>query len=184
MKDAFKYNEAPANDPVRIEQVYAEKPSGGVVVEPGFDAPETTAVGVLSGGKFGVIKGYRLVEAVAVADTTISLKKGSGIAKGDIIAFGKKGVKCTAVNTSGTEKDIVTVTMGVVIPAQTVLYQAKAESEDAAEPLYKPKYVTGNKIFAGKGDQPVRLINGANLRKETANIGEDIAALLSNIELV
>lgn len=184
MKDAFKYNEAPAKEPVRIEQVYAEKPSGGVVVEPGFDAPETTAVGVLSSGKFGVIKGYRLIEAVAVADTTISIEKGSGVVKNDIIAYGKKGVKCTTVNSTDVNKDVVTVTMGVVIPAGTVLYQAKAESEDAAEPLYKPKYVTGNKIFAGKGDQPVRLINGANLRKETANIGEDIAAGLSNIELV
>ena len=184
MKDAFKYNEAPAKEPVRIEQVYAEKPSGGVVVEPGFDAPETTAVGVFSSGKFGVIKGYRLIEAVTVADTTISIEKGSGVVKNDIIAYGKKGVKCTAVNSTDVNKDVVTVTMGVVIPAGTVLYQAKAESEDAAEPLYKPKYVTGNKIFAGKGDQPVRLINGANLRKETANIGEDIAAGLSNIELV
>ena len=184
MKDAFKYNEAPAKEPVRIEQVYAEKPSGGVVVEPGFDAPETTAVGVLSSGKFGVIKGYRLIEAVAVADTTISIEKGSGVVKNDIIAYGRKGVKCTAVNSTDANKDVITATMGVVIPAGTVLYQAKAESEDAAEPLYKPKYVTGNKIFAGKGDQPVRLINGANLRKETANIGEDIAAGLSNIELV
>lgn len=192
MKDAFKYNEVPANDPVRIEQVYAEKPGGGVVVEPGFDAPETTAVGVLSSGKFGVIKGYRLIEAVAVADTTISIEKGSGVAKNDVIAYGKKGVKCTAVNTTDANKDVVTVTMGMVIPVGTVLYQAKEASTEAsegveakdAEPLYKPKYVTGNKIFAGKGDQPVRLINGANLRKETANIGEDIAALLSNIELV
>lgn len=186
MKDAFKYNAAPANDPVRIEQVYAEKPSGGVVVEPGFDAPETTAVGVNANGKFAVIKGYRLVAAVAEADTTISIEKGSGIAKSDVIAFGKLGVACTAVNTAGADKDVITVKMGIAIPAGTVLYQAKAVSaEDApAESLYKPKYVTGNKIYAGKGDQPVRLINGANLRKETANIGEDIAAQLSNIELV
>ena len=33
------YNEAGANEPVRIEQVFAEKPAGGIVKEPGFDAP-------------------------------------------------------------------------------------------------------------------------------------------------
>ena len=150
MKDAFKYNEAPGNDPVRIEQVYAEKPAGGVVVEPGFDAPETTAVGVLSSGKFAVIKGYRLLATAGTADTTISIEKGSGVVKGDVIAYGKKGVKCTAVNTTDPEKDVVTVSMGVEIPAGTVLYQAKEASVEAAEgveakdaePLYKPKYVT------------------------------------------
>jgi hypothetical protein len=42
----------------------------------------------------------------------------------------------------------------------------------------------GNTVFGGLGDQPVRLINGANVRKETACIGSDIEALLVTIKRV
>ena len=66
----------------------------------------------------------------------------------------------------------------------TVLYQAKAASESEAEPIYTPVYVTGNRLVANEGDQSVRLINGANLRKETANIASEVAALLPMIALV
>lgn len=91
---------------------------------------------------------------------------------------------CTAVDTSATDKDVVTVTLGVDIDAGTVLYQAKAASADAAEPIYTPVFVTGNRLEAKEGDQSVRLINGANLRKETANVASEVAALLPMIALV
>lgn len=68
--------------------------------------------------------------------------------------------------------------------AGKVLYQAKAADESSAEPIYTPVYVTGNSLEANKGDQPVRLINGANLRKETANVASEVAALLPMIALV
>ena len=71
MKDRFSYNEAEAADPIRIEQVFAEKPGGGLVIEPGFDAPETTAVGLNSDGKYAVIKSYRLLADVGAEDSTI-----------------------------------------------------------------------------------------------------------------
>lgn len=186
MKDRFSYNAAETADPIRIEQVYAEKPGGGLVVEPGFDAPETTAVGLNDNGKYAVIKGYRLVAEVAAADTTINIAKGSGVAVGDFIGYGKVAVKCTKLVTTDKNKDVVTVTLGIAIPAGKVLYQAKAASAEnsPAEPIYTPDYILGNKIYAGKGEQPVRLINGANVRKETANIGDDIAAMLLTIKRV
>ena len=183
MEVNFKHNDPAAVEPIRIEQVFAEKPGGGLVENPTFDAPATTAVGEKD-GKFALIKAYRLVAAVAAGDTTISIAKGSGVAVGDVIATGKKGVACSKVDTSAADKDVVTVTLGVEVAAGKVLYQAKAASADAATPLLTPVYVTGNGLKANAGDQPVRLINGANLRKETANIASEVAALLPTIHLV
>ncbi|HBC28979.1 MAG TPA: hypothetical protein DC006_04825 [Prevotellaceae bacterium] len=181
-----RYTTTPAGaaEPIRIEQVFAEKPGGGLVEDPGFDVPETTAVYAKGNGKYAVIKAYRLAAAVAKADTTLKIAKGSGIAVGDVLAFGKKGVACTAIDTSAADSDKVTVTMGVDIPAGSVLYQAKAESADAAVPVGTPVYVTGNALAGGMGEQPLRLVNGANLRKETACMGDDIAGQMKNITLV
>lgn len=180
----FKYNEPEANEPVRIEQVFAEKPAGGMIKAPAFDILPTTAVSENADGSFSPIKAYRLVKANASADSTIEIAKGSGIATSDFLGYGKKAVKVTSVNKNAADKDVVTIQMGVDIPAGAVLYQAKAASADAAEPIAKPKYVTGNFVAGGEGDKAVRLINGANLRKETACVGEDIAALMPTITLV
>lgn len=183
MEVGFKHNEPGKNDPIYIEQVFAEKPGGGLVVNPTFDVPPTTAVAETADGKFTVIKGYRLVNAVASGDTTIKIAKGSGVVVGDVIATAKKGVACTAIDTSNADYDEVTVTMGVEIANGTLLYQAKSASTSAT-PIATPKYVTGNWIPGNEGDQRVRLINGANLRKETANIASEAAALLPTINLV
>lgn len=183
MEVNFKHNDPAAVEPIRIEQVFAEKPGGGLVENPTFDAPATTAVGEKD-GKFALIKAYRLVAAVASGDTTISIAKGSGVAVGDVIATGKKGVACSKVDSSAADKDVVTVTLGVELAAGKVLYQAKAADASNAVPLLTPVYVTGNALKANEGDQAVRLINGANLRKETANIASEVAALLPTIHLV
>lgn len=183
MEVNFTNTPAKPVEPIYIEQVFAEKPGGGVVANPAFDVPPTTAVGK-SGNQFVAIKAYKLYAAVAAADTSIKIKKGSGVAVGDIIATGKKGVACTAVDTSKAEYDTVTVTLGVAVTEGSTLYQAKEASASGAEPLAAPEYVTGNWVHANKGDQLVRLINGANLRKETANIAPEVVALLPTIKLV
>lgn len=180
----WTFNDPDKGEVVAIEQIFAEKPGGGVVASLTSDIPAATAVGVKSGNVYGIIKGYRLVKAVAAADTSINIAKGSGVAKGDVIAFGTKGVACTAVDTTADDYDKVTVTLGVVISSGEVLYQAKAASADAAEPIYTPAYITGGEVPADSGDFEVRLINGANLRKETANVGRDIVAMLKGIALV
>lgn len=184
MEKGFTFTPPPAPEPVRIEQVYAEKPGGGRVANPGFDIPATTAVGKNGSGLYVPVKAYRLSEGAGADATEIKIEKGSGVQPGDILATGRKGVACTAVDASDGEFDRVTVTLGVALTKGAVLYQAKAASASAAEPVVTPEYVTGNTVPAGKGDQRVRLINGANLRKETANISGEVAALLPTIKLV
>lgn len=183
MEINFKFKEAAKVDPVRIEQVIAEKPGGGLIANPAFEVAPTTAVAEVN-GKFVPIKAYRLAAAVVAADTTIKIEKGSGVAVGDAIGHGKLAVACTAVDESNADYDVVTVTLGKAIAADTVLYQAAEASADAAAPIRVPAYVTGNRVPANQGDSPVRLLNGANLRRETACIAPEVAALLPLITLV
>ena len=166
MKNRFQHTPPAKPIPVVFEQVFAEKPAGGVVPEPAYDLIPGTAVS--AEGK--PIKAYRLAKAVAAADTSIGR--------------GKKAVACTKVDTSNPNYDVVTVTLGVAIGNDVVLYQAKAASADAAEPIHKPMYVVGGPVYAGMGDQEVRLVNGANLRKETAPISEEVVAMMKSIQLV
>jgi hypothetical protein len=185
MEKNFKYTPAEAAEPIYFEQIYAEKPGGGLLANPEFDVKKTTAVAKNDNGLYVPIKAYRVVEEANDGATTIKIAKGSGIKKGDVIGKGTKAVACTAVNTTAsTDFDTVTVTLGVAITAGTVLYQAKEASEDKATPIHTPQYVLGTNVAAGEGDKEVRLINGANLRKETANIADEVAALLPTITLV
>nr|DAZ24022.1 MAG TPA: Head fiber protein [Caudoviricetes sp.] len=166
--------------PVVFEQVFAERPGGGVIPNPDYDIMPGTAVD--ESGK--PIKAYRLTKAVGSGDGTIQIAKGSGIVSGDVIGHGKKAVASTKVDSSHPDYDVVTVTMGVEIAVGTVLYQAKSASADSAVPIYQPAYVLGTPVYAGEGSQDARLINGANLRKETAPISEEVVAMMKNISLV
>ena len=180
MEKNFHHTPAGKPMPVVFEQVFAEKPMGGMVPNPDYDLLPGTAVNA----EGRPIKAYRLSKAVASADTTIQIEKGSGIMLGDFIGHGKKAVACTNVDTSNPNFDVVTVTLGADIAIGVVLYQAKAASASDAEPIYIPVYVLGGPVHAGQGDQETRLINGANLRKETAPIAEEVVAMLKNISLV
>lgn len=237
MNRNFNYNPAEAADPIYFEQIFAEKPGGGLLANSGFDVPKSVAVGKNASGIYAPIKAYKVVEAAANDATTLKIAKGSGVQEGDVLATGKTGVQCTAVNTTTSDDyDVVTVSMGVAIAAGTVLYQAAAasypagyydaESTDAgalkvvasgastgqinladvspyqgsktlkandyvvlkekyeAEPKYAPEYILGTFVEAGQGDQEVRLINGANLRKETAQVATEIVDLMKSIALV
>jgi len=178
-----KFNAAPGAAPVVIEQVFAEKPGGGRVANSTFDIAQGTAV-YQNGTMFKPIKAYRLVANVANDDTTIKIAKGSGIASGDVIGTGSKAVASTAVSHTNADYDLVTVTLGVALTKGTVLYEAAEASNDAAAPIHTPIYVVGNDVPANSGDFAVRLINGANLRKETAPIAAEVAALIPTINLV
>lgn len=180
----FEHKKAGSNDPVVFEQIFAEKPGGGLVGNQTIEVPAGTAV-QLTSGKFQPLKAYRLLKAVTAGDTTIDIAKGSGATKDDVIGNASVAVKATALDTTtNADKDVLTVTLGVAIPVGTVLFEAAAASANAALPKGKPVYVTGQIIEPNKGDQLVKLVNGANLRKETANISNEVAALLPTINLV
>lgn len=130
MEVNFTHTDAQTPEPIRIEQVFAEKPGGGIVANPTFDLPPTTPVAYDSEKEQFV--------ALVTYDST-----------------NKKYVAKTTAGTGGG-----------------------AATTDA------PEYVTGAWVYANKGDQHVRLINGANLRKETAVITKEQAALIPTINLV
>lgn len=111
MEINFTHTDAQTPEPIYIEQVFAEKPGGGVVANPDTDLPPTTPV-VFD-------EDSQQFKAIPATDTTTA-----------------------------------------------------------------PDYVTGDWVRAGKGDKLVRLINGANLRKETAVITKEQAALIPTIKLV
>jgi len=77
-------------------------------------------------------KRYVLSKAVAIIDTTIEVLKGSGAAVGDVIGYNKKSLASTVVVTTDPLKDVITVTLGVVIPVGAILYEAAAASPTAA----------------------------------------------------
>nr|DAX66420.1 MAG TPA: Head fiber protein [Caudoviricetes sp.] len=186
MNRNFNFQSAPKSEPIYFESVIAEKNGGGLLKGQPFNVLKSVAVAKEdNGNKFIPIKGYRLVEEVKTSDTTIKIAKDSGVQKGDIIAHDKVGVACTKVDADvSADYDVVTVTLGVAINAGTVLYQAKAASASSAEPIAKPLYILGTNYEANTGDQEVRLINAANLRKETANVAQEIVDLLPLVTLV
>lgn len=101
------------------------------------------------------------------------------------------GVACTEVDTTTSpDYDVVTVTMGVAIAQDTVLYQAASAAdgtETEAAPIHKPEYILGNFMGnlgkAGEGDFEARLIRAASLRKETAPVAAEIVDLMKGITL-
>lgn len=131
METNFRFTAPAAADPVRIEQVFAERPGGGLVANPDTDLPPTTPV---------------------AWDATSEKFKVLG-------TFDATGKFTASTTTTGEGDSAVTTTT-------------------------TPDFVTGAWVYAGRGDQLVRLINGANLRKETAVITADQAALIPTIRLV
>lgn len=53
-----------------------------------------------------------------------------------------------------------------------------------ARPIYTPLFLNGAKVLAGKGDQRVKLVVSAVVRKETVNASNEVLALMSTIKAV
>lgn len=216
MKDQFQYNAAPKPCPVRIEQVFAEKPGGGLVVDPGYDVEETTAVGRNEDGKWAVIKSARLLAKLTAGSITLEVSKGHGFKPGEFLGYGEDARKIIEIE-EGDSKDNIKIVSAFStnynIEAGECLFQAKESTiivgdpdqcvpdvstpkqiEGAiAQPIYTPEYIisvgdpiahNGIVVPTGHGDVSVRLINGANVRRETACFGRDIEALMPGIKLV
>lgn len=196
MKNQFQYNEAPTPAPIRIEQVVAEVPGGGLLEDAGYDVIQTTPVGRTSDGKYQVIKTAK-VKTKYTTGTSLEVEKGSGIAANDYIAFGGIAVKVTKV-TSGTDKDTLTISelTGKTIEVGDFVYQAAAAADGSssqAEPVVKPigvvddgHFTAANGIvaFGGNGDTPVRIILAGVFRKETCMFGAELEAMMPGIHRV
>ena len=192
MDKNFHYNEAPAKQPVIFDQIFAEKVGGGLVKNAAYDRHPGLAV-----SDDGVcLKAARLVEAITTESTTIKVAKDHGFAVGEFVGsgVGESGVAVaiTAIDTTHADYDILTATLGVAVEKGAVLYQAKAASAEAsgddpavlAEPKVAPVFVLGTFLPANCGDELAKLVNGANVRKETALFPAEIADMMKGISLV
>lgn len=181
----FKYNKPAEAEKIYFEQIFAEKPGGGIVGNPGIDYPPSTPVYEEYNGKLTILPTITVIEEVSADSSKIKIGK-SEVSNGISVGFGKRTIKITSKDESNAEYDVlnIRVAFGVKIPAGTKLYVSTEESDDNGAPIVKPVFVTGDWVYANQGDQRVRLINGANLRKETANIASEVAALLPTINLV
>lgn len=187
MEVKFSHTEAPAPKPIIFEQVFAEKPGGGLLANHAFDVKTGMAVGLNAEGKYQAIKAAALYEDATSGASTIKVRKGSGIVVNDFLATGKKAVKVTKIDTTQKNYDILTISLGVELKAGNVVYQASAAADGStatAETPVAPAYIVGEDVPANSGDYMVRLVNGANLRKETALVADEVVALMKGIAKV
>lgn len=196
MKNQFNYQEAPTPAPIRVEQVVAEVPGGGLLKDAGYDVVQTTPVGRASDGKYQVIKTAK-VKTKYTTGTSLEVEKGSGIAANDYIAFGGIAVQVSKVS-SGTDKDTFTISAltGKTIEAGDFVYQAAAAADGSssnAVPVVTPigvvddgHFTDANGIVAygGNGDTPVRIIVAGTVRKETCMFGAEMESMLKGIHRV
>lgn len=186
MEVKFSHTEAPAPKPIVFEQIFAEKPGGGLLANHTFDVKEGMAV-VLVNGKYQAIKAAMLYEDAESGATTIKVKKGSAVAANDFLATGNKAVKVTKVVTTDPNYDVLTISLGVEVKAGQVLYQATsaADGSNAQAALAGvPVYLVGDDVPANSGDFMVKLVNGANIRKETAPVADEVVAQMKGISKV
>ena len=184
----FKYNEPSEAEKIYFEQIFAEKPGGGVV-KCSFsniirDIPPTTPVLQLPDGRIELDYQFTVLEDVEVGSTTINIEL-PFFKCADFTPFsvGYEGELSKIASAKETEYGIqLTVENPFLrkITKGTVLWVSYGNPE----PNKNFKYVTGDWVYANEGNLAVRLINGANLRKETANIASEVAALLPGINLV
>jgi hypothetical protein len=75
-----------------------------------------------------VVKNVKVVVDVSATDEVIKVAKGSLLVAGMFIGNGSKGATIVSVDKSNTDYDAITVdaTLGVKIPAGTVLFEASA----------------------------------------------------------
>ena len=192
MDKNFKVNEAPAKQPVIFDHIFAEKVGGGIVKNAAYDRHPGLAVSA-----DGVcLKAARLVEAITTESTSIKVAKDSGFAVGEFVGsgVGESGVAVaiTAIDSSHDDYDILTAPLGVALAKGAVVYQANAASAAAAgndpavlaEPKVAPVFVLGTFLPANCGDELAKLVNGANVRKETALFPAEIAELMPGISLL
>ena len=186
MEVKFSHTEAPAPKPIVFEQIFAEKPGGGLLANHTFDVKEGMAV-VLVNGKYQAIKAAMIYEDAESGATTIKVKKGSAVAANDFLATGNKAVKVTKVVTTDPNYDVLTISLGVEVKAGQVLYQATAAADGSnaqAALAGVPVYLVGDDVPANSGDFMVKLVNGANIRKETAPVADEVVAQMKGISKV
>lgn len=187
MEVKFSHTEAPAPKSIVFEQIFAEKPGGGLLANHTFDVKEGMAAYLNADGKYQAIKAAMVYEDAESSATTIKVRKGSAVAVNDFMATGNKAVKVTKVVATDPNYDVLTISLGVEVKAGQVLYQATAAADGSttqAALAGVPVYLVGDDVPANSGDFMVKLVNGANIRKETAPVADEVVAQMKGISKV
>lgn len=197
MKNQFNYQGAQAPAPIRVEQVVAEVPGGGLLKDAGYNVVQTTPVGRAADGKYQVIKTAKVkTKYNNGTGSTIEVEKGHGFAKNEFVMAGGVAKTINSINTGAAGKDVITLDAamtGVTVEAGEFIYQAKAAAESGAVPVVTPigvvddgHFTDANGIVAygGNGDTPVRIIVAGTVRKETCMFGAEMESLLKGIHRV
>lgn len=194
----FKYNEPAEAEKIYFEQIFAEKPGGGIVRCETFDVPPSYPVVEIpeNPGMYQIFFQFKVYDNLSKGGTYLKVHKNifneesTSTLRGLFIACGKESVEIADFETS-PEYDVITLKTAFSkdVAKGSMLYFAESASANDAKAYLTmmggaPVFVTGDWVYANQGDQAVRLINGANLRKETANIASEVAALLPTINLV
>lgn len=87
----FHYTEPGKPEPIYFEQIYAEKPGGGLVKAPAYDIKPTTALGEDADGNLQPIKCAVLTEDAAADAATIKVAKRLRLRKGRLYRHGQGG---------------------------------------------------------------------------------------------
>ena len=178
----FNYNEAPENDPIIIEQVWAEKPGGGVV-HVKRDIPQGTVVflvnkHVLGDGEYFEELKYARISFVDQGSKKAQLSiHAHNLEVGDVIRiyYDKDGDSQDMTVARITPPESEHSTNCEIEFKEAFLHTIDDEefnhngiflsSQASYERLYMDGFITGNDLRASEGEyQPCRLINGANLR--------------------
>ena len=167
----FHYNEAGKPQPVVFEQIFAEKPGGGMVNAPaGVNfVPAGTGVTNDSNGGLMVIPFARVYEAANSGATSVKVNKGTTLIVGNNYTLGSVSIKVKSIDYSNANYDLLVL--------NAAASASIAANSIATTDVEKAIYVTGNDVYTEDGQTAfeVRLINGANLRKETANVAPQFA---------
>lgn len=133
---------------VPIEVSYFEDyPGGGTLVTDGLKTGDVVQRGVLGNFDeetrlFTVLKTFEVAENAAANAVNVKIKKTVNDqphlgAVGTVVGFAKNGVASdiTAINTSNADYDTITLsaTLGVALPAGSVLFEAGEAGEDTAD---------------------------------------------------
>lgn len=199
MNKNFNYEPATAPEPIVFEQIWAEKPGGGILVNCEKDAKKGDLLyceEYRDSRSNAIVNKYKPLKVQVIKVTSQGTIGGASAPKGiqsittvedERTDIGKIGLKfyyngvtyeiTSQKSASDFGPSVYTPpTRWITTPTFDLGANNKTVTAAIIEPEEKtPAYVLGTNVPANSGEQEVRLINGANIRKESVTYNEEMA---------